>query len=97
MIGENMKLSAIPARNPDLTLNIYDSLGYVTDPLKGKIRVLNQTGLSVWEHIDGEKTIREIKEKLENEFEKSPSSMETEVIDFLVQLKERSLIYLIEE
>ena len=92
-----MKLSAIPARNPDLTLYINDSLGYVSHPLKGKIRVLNQTGLSVWEHIDGEKTIREIKEKLENEFENSSSSIETEVIDFLVQLKERSLIYLIEE
>ena len=92
-----MKLSAIPERNPDLTLYIDDSLGYVSDPLKGKIRVLNQTGLSVWEHIDGEKNIREIKETLENEFDNSSSSIETEVIDFLIQLKERSLIYLIEE
>lgn len=92
-----MQLSSIPAKNPELTFNTYDSLGFVSHPLKGKIRVLNPTGMSVWEHIDGKKTIREIKENMENEFDNIPSSIETEVIDFLTQLKERSLIYLIEE
>lgn len=92
-----MQLSSIPVKYPEVFLHIHDSLGYLINPLKGKIRVVNQTGLSVWQSIDGQKSIHEIKTKIENEFDHPPFSLETEVIDFLIQLKERSLIYLIEE
>jgi hypothetical protein len=51
------------------------------------IYTLNETAARVWELIDGKLKVREIREKLLEEFEVTPSEAERDVIEHLQQLE----------
>ena len=92
-----MNLSTILSRNNNVSLHIHNSLGYLIDPEKGKIRVLNPTGVDIWKAIDGKNSIQNIIHHLADIYDQKSLTFHTEVMDFLLQLKKRSLIYLKEE
>ena len=92
-----MNLTAVPFHNSKVSMNIHDTLGYVIDPLEGKIRVLNPTGVDIWNTINGCNSILDIINEVSNTYEYNSQVIQIDVINFLLQLKERSLIYLKEE
>lgn len=52
------------------------------------IYTLNETAARVWELIDGKMKVREIKEKLIEEFDVTPEEAEKDIIEHLRQLEE---------
>ena len=52
------------------------------------IYTLNETGARIWELIDGKIKVKEIKEKLIEEFEVSPEEAEKDIVEHLMQLEE---------
>jgi methyltransferase-like protein len=54
----------------------------------GSIYNLNEVGAFVWEHLDGEKTLSDIKNKIAMEFEVSSKAAESDLMEFVDQLKE---------
>jgi Coenzyme PQQ synthesis protein D (PqqD) len=54
----------------------------------GSIYNLNEVGAFVWEHLDGEKTLSDIKNKIAVEFEVTPEAAEADLMEFVDQLKE---------
>ncbi len=52
------------------------------------IYVLNETAATIWELIDGQRSVRELKEMLLAEFEVSPAAAEADLIEILMQLQE---------
>ena len=54
----------------------------------GSIYNLNEVGAYIWEHLDGEKTLSEIKNKIAVEFEVSPETAEEDLMEFVNQLEE---------
>ncbi len=52
------------------------------------ISTLNEVAARIWELIDGKKKVREIKDKIVEEFEVSPQQAEKDLIEYLKQLKE---------
>jgi hypothetical protein len=52
------------------------------------IYTLNESGARIWELIDGKIKVREIKEKLIEEFEVAPEEVEKDIIEHLMQLEE---------
>jgi hypothetical protein len=52
------------------------------------IYTLNETAARIWELIDGKITVREMKEKMVEEFEVTPEQAEKELIEHLQQLEE---------
>ena len=54
----------------------------------GSIYNLNEVGAYIWEHLDGEKTLSEIKNKIAVEFEVSPETAEEDLMEFVDQLEE---------
>ena len=52
------------------------------------IYTLNETGARIWELIDGKIKVREIKEKLIEEFEVAPEEVEKDIVEHLMQLEE---------
>lgn len=92
-----MNYSSIPFRSEKVSIHIHDSLGYVIDPEKGKIRVLNEIGVEIWNTIDGSTSIKEILKKIGDIYEHKSHPFQKDVMNFLLQLKDRSLIYLKEE
>lgn len=56
------------------------------------IYTLNQTGARIWEMIDGELTVSEIKQRIVDEFEIEPDEAEKDLIEHLRQLEEAEAI-----
>ena len=54
----------------------------------GAIYNLNEVGAYVWSHLDGQKTLLDIKNGVVKEFEVSPEDAEGDLIQFVGQLKE---------
>jgi hypothetical protein len=52
------------------------------------IYTLNETAARIWELIDGKIKVREIKEKLIEEFEVTPEEAEKDIVEHLMQLEE---------
>ncbi len=56
------------------------------------ISTLNEVAARIWELIDGKKKVREIKDKIVEEFEVTPKQAEKDLIEYLKQLKKISAI-----
>ncbi|MCZ2844961.1 MAG: PqqD family protein [Candidatus Bathyarchaeota archaeon] len=56
------------------------------------ISTLNELAARIWELIDGKKKVREIKDKIVEEFEVTPQQAEKDLIEYLKQLKKISAI-----
>ena len=54
----------------------------------GSIYNLNEVGAYIWQHLDGEETLSDIKNKIAVEFEVSPETAEEDLMEFVDQLKE---------
>ena len=52
------------------------------------ISTLNEVAARIWELIDGKMKVREIKDKIVEEFEVTPQQAEKDLIEYLHQLKE---------
>jgi len=52
------------------------------------ISTLNEVAARIWELIDGKMKVREIKDKIIEEFEVTPQQAEKDLIEYLQQLKE---------
>ena len=52
------------------------------------IYTLNETAARIWELIDGKTKVREIKERIVEEFEVTPEEAEKDLIEHLQQLEE---------
>jgi len=51
------------------------------------IHTLNEVAARIWELIDGKKKVREIKDKIVEEFEVTPEEAEKDLIEHLLQLE----------
>lgn len=51
------------------------------------ICTLNEVAARIWELIDGKMNVREIKDKIVEEFEVTPQRAEKDLIEYLKQLK----------
>jgi hypothetical protein len=51
------------------------------------IYTLNQTGAAIWELIDGEKSVNDIKNRMIEQFDVTPAEAEKDLIEHLQQLE----------
>lgn len=54
----------------------------------GAIYNLNEVGAYVWKHLDGEKSLSDIKKRIAKEFEVSTEEVERDLMEFVDQLEE---------
>jgi len=59
----------------------------------GCIYNLNEVGAFVWEHLDGEKTLGDLKNMVTAEFDVSDNDAETDLCEFINDLKEIDAIH----
>ena len=59
----------------------------------GAIYNLNEVGAYVWEHLDGEKTLFDIKNMIVGKFEVSPEIAECDLLEFVTQLEEIEAVH----
>ena len=54
----------------------------------GSIYNLNEVGAFIWEHLDGEKRLLDIKNMIVKEFEVSSEEAEEDLVAFVIELRE---------
>jgi len=59
----------------------------------GSIYNLNEIGAFVWEHLDGDKTLLDIKSMVADAFEVSPTQAERDLLEFVGQLEEIEAVF----
>ena len=59
----------------------------------GSIYNLNEVGAFVWEHLDGDNTLLDIKTMVAEEFEVAPEDAEKDLMEFIGQLAEIEAVF----
>ena len=60
--------------------------------MEEEIYTLNETGRAIWEKLDGKKSIREITQALNTEFEAAPEEIEGDVLGLVGELLKRRMV-----
>lgn len=90
-------LNKIPKKNSELAWRTIDNETIII-PLDEqtvdfeKIELLNNTATRIWELIDGKNTLKEIIEKICEEYELERVEAEKEVLSFINKLEKKNLI-----
>jgi len=90
-------LNKIPKKNPELAWRIIDNETIII-PLDEqtadfeKMELLNDTATRIWELIDGKNNLKEIIEKICEEYEVEKLEAEKEVLSFVNKLEKKNLI-----
>ena len=92
-----MEISSIPIKNKQYYYQKVENDGFLINSSIGKLKVVNSTGAQVWELIDGQNSVNDIARILELTFDITIGELQSDLINFLQALFERSLIYLKQE
>ena len=75
--------------NETILVPIKDNVGDM-----GCIYNLNEVGAFVWQHLDGNKTLLDIKNKILAEFDVSDKQAESDLSEFIIELEQISAVSL---
>ncbi len=64
-------------------------------PEKGKIKVLNEVGASIWGMIDGTRNVRDIATLICAKYEVDQAGAEADTLDFVTELVQQDIISLL--
>ena len=87
-----ISVSSIPSHSPRVVfrrINEECLLIPLTDNIADmdSLYRLNETGVFIWEQIDGERDIRDITARMAEEFDVGPDEAEKDILAFLEQVK----------
>lgn len=60
--------------------------------MEDELFTLNETGRAIWNEIDGQKSLREIIDKLSEEYEAPSGALEQDVVGFVEELLKRKML-----
>ena len=83
-----MDLSKIPSPHPQVAARTVDDAAVIVLADSGEVTVLNAVGTRVWELLDGSRSVAEIIDAIEAEYEVSAEQAQQDVTDFLQTLNE---------
>lgn len=92
-----MKLTSIPVHNQEVYYHKVENKGLLIHGQKGKVRTVNSVGDFIWNLMDGQKSVAQIIDQVKSEFTYQVDTIKSDVIHYLQELSDRSLIYLKEE
>jgi len=75
------------AVNPHLVLRIEDDdCALLFDPDSGRVDMLNDTAVAIWQRLDGQKTLQEVLESLSDEYDGIDLDAEQQVLHLVQNL-----------
>ena len=89
-----ISLETVPTPNPNVIGRIVDGEAVLVLPEKGKVKVLNEVGATIWELIDGKRSIQAIVAEICQEFEIDENTAQEDTLAFIDALIEREIVTL---
>lgn len=88
-----MNKKYVPQKAPNLICRHLDDGTVIIDPDKGDVRVLNELGSVIWDLIDGERTIENIRDEILLLYESDDEKQITDDLQFyFTSLSDRGLV-----
>jgi hypothetical protein len=81
-----------PTPSPDVIDRITDGEVVLVIPDKGTVKVLNEVGTSIWQLINGKRSIQEIANDLCKIYNVDPADAEMDTIEFIIELVSRDIV-----
>ena len=85
-------LERIPRKNESIQWRAFGTDGILLNPASGDYFEINEVGLLIWTHVDGQRTIEEIIEELASHFDTDTQGLAGDTTEFLEELIRRGLI-----
>lgn len=87
-----MELSTVLSRGEDYVFNEVDGELVMMNIETGSYASMNETGKSIWELLEEPKTVEFVLKALTEEYDISLEAAQKDVMPFLTQLEEQSII-----
>ena len=87
-------LDMVPIPNENVVGRMVDGEAVLVLPEKGKVKVLNEVGASIWSLVDGRRSAREIAAALCDEYQVEPQEAEVDTLAFLDELEKKGVLRL---
>ena len=89
MLNQNIN----PVPKPDIVLREEeDGWGLLFDLETSVTMGLNSTGIFIWKHLNGKRSIRAIMQSIKASFSCIPESLDKQIVDFIESLKKKQFI-----
>jgi hypothetical protein len=85
--------AAVYARATDTVFRIIDGQTVIVQPGAGVVTVLNEVGCRVWDLLDGQRTLEEIRHCICDEFDADPGTVAQDVDRFIQELDQHHLLH----
>lgn len=82
-----------PKRKEKLPWRELDGRAVIIHPQKNQVHELNPVATLIWKNVDGSRSVESLAALIELEFETSTEQVLGDVKDFLIDLKNRELLY----
>lgn len=81
-----MDSTSYPVPHPQVATRVVDGSAIIVLADSGEVTVLNPVGTRIWELVDGTRSVREIADAIQAEFEVSQEDAQRDVQEFLQTL-----------
>jgi hypothetical protein len=87
-----ISLDTVPSPNPEVVDRVMEDEAVLVHPVRGKVKVLNEVGATIWSAVDGVASAREIAGRICRHYTVEKDVAEKDTLEFLNALLERDLI-----
>jgi hypothetical protein len=84
----------ISIKADNIAYRIIDGEAVIVDLKTSTFHTLNPVGSFIWEELDGQNTLKDIAEKLSQEFEVDLETSENDCVDFINDLLDKDMVIL---
>jgi hypothetical protein len=91
-VAESADWGTVLKRNPDAAFRIYDGQATIVLPSRSYVHVLNETGSSVWDRIDGRTTLGQIRDAVLDERDVPRETLEADILEFVTALRSNGMV-----
>ncbi len=86
-------MEKIPLKNPNIVIREeFDDWALLFDPDTGRVFGINPTGVMVWKHMDGTRSLEKISRYIAHTFDKDYTEIIKDISDFLDRLIQNNFI-----
>ena len=83
---QEITLESRLATNPNLVLRIEaDDCGLLFDPDSGRVQMLNDTAIGIWQRLDGQRTLAEVLDSLRQDYDDIPAGAAEQILKLVKQ------------
>ena len=87
-----MDLSTVLTKSPDAAYRTYDGQATIVLPSLARVNVLNEVGSSIWDRIDGQRSLQEILDGIVEEFDIGRDQAAADLQAFVADLRANGMV-----